>query len=60
MIIGGTIRKNRDERIAKVEWRYDRYYRNERLGLAQQDSIADLDNYVQAVSYSYNKSRKPV
>ena len=45
-----TIRNNRDERISEVEWRYNRYYRNERLGLPQQDLIADLDNYVQALA----------
>jgi hypothetical protein len=45
-----VIRNNRDQRIAEVEWRYNRYHRNERLGLPQQDSIADLDNYVQALA----------
>lgn len=45
-----TIRENRDNRIAEVEWRYNRYYRNERLGRPQEDSIADLDNYVQALA----------
>jgi len=45
-----TIRDNRDKRIAEVEWRYNRYYRNERLGLPQADSIVDLDTYVQALA----------
>ena len=45
-----TIRDNRDKRIADIEWRYNRYYRNERLGLPQEDSIVDLDTYVQALA----------
>jgi len=45
-----NIRNIRDKRIAEVEWRYNRYYRNERLGLPQQDLITDLDNYVRALA----------
>ena len=44
------IRENRDTRIAEVEWRYNRYYRNERLGLPQIDAIADLDAYVKSLT----------
>ncbi len=44
------VRKERDEKIKEVEWRYNRYYRHERLGLAQVDSIQNLDAYVQALA----------
>lgn len=44
------IRKERDEKIKEVEWRYSRYYRHERLGLPQVDSIQNLDAYVQALA----------
>ena len=44
------VRKERDEKIKQVEWRYNRYYRHERLGLAQVDSIQNLDAYVQALA----------
>jgi hypothetical protein len=48
--IWASIRKQRDTRIKDVEWRYNRYYRHERLGLPQVDSIEMLDNYVQALA----------
>ena len=44
------IRKTRDEKIKEIEWRYNRYYRHQRLGLAQVDTIENLDTYVQALA----------
>ena len=48
--VWSAIRKQRDEKIKEVEWRYNRYYRHERLGLPQVDTIVNLDNYVQALA----------
>lgn len=48
--IWSFIRKQRDEKIKEVEWRYNRYYRHERLGLPQIDSIQNLDTYIQALA----------
>ena len=45
-----TVRKQRDEKIKEVEWRYSRFYRHERLGLPQIDSIQNLDTYIQALA----------
>ena len=45
-----TVRKQRDEKIKEVEWRYSRYYRHERLGLPQVDSLQNLDTYIQALA----------
>ncbi len=45
-----NIRKQRDEKIKEVEWRYNRYYRHERLGLPQIDSLQNLDTYIQALA----------
>lgn len=43
-------RESRDARIKAFEWRYARYERNARLGLPQQDDIAKLDEYTQALA----------
>ena len=43
-------RMARDMHIREVSWRYERYARNERLGLEQQDSIEALDAYVKALA----------
>jgi hypothetical protein len=43
-------RSNRDARIKAFEWRYARYDRNARLGLPQQDDLAKMDEYVQALA----------
>ena len=43
-------REARDARIKQIEWRYARYERNARLGLEQQDDMAKLDAYVQALA----------
>ena len=45
-----NVRAARDSKIADVEWRYNRFYRNERLSLPQVDSIALLDAYMQALA----------
>jgi hypothetical protein len=41
------VRQERDQKIKDIEWRYSRYQRHQRLGLAQLDDIALLDQYVQ-------------
>jgi hypothetical protein len=45
-----AIRNVRDSKIAEVEWRYNRFYRNERLSLPQVDSIELLDTYMQELA----------
>ena len=45
-----NVRAARDSKISDVEWRYNRFYRNERLSLPQVDSIALLDAYMQALA----------
>lgn len=45
-----SIRKRRDEMIAATSWRYERWYRLDRLGLDQIDDITKLDTYVQALA----------
>ncbi len=45
--VWNDIRKERDNRIAAVMWRYERYARLERMGLEQVDDITKLDKYVQ-------------
>jgi hypothetical protein len=44
------IRKTRDQKIKEIEWRYNRYYRHQRLGLTQIDSLENLDAYIQALA----------
>lgn len=51
-----TIRKERDQRIKDIEWRYMRYNRHERLGLPQIDSLEKLDAYVQALANITNQN----
>jgi len=45
-----NIRNTRDSKISEIEWRYNRFHRNERLSLPQVDSIAALDEYIQALA----------
>lgn len=45
-----AIRRRRDEMIAAISWRYERWYRLDRLGLDQIDDITKLDTYVQALA----------
>ena len=44
------IRLIRNQKIQEIEWRYSRYYRNQRLNLPQIDTIEDLDTYVQTLA----------
>lgn len=44
------IRTIRDELMSKVDWRYQRYNRELRLGLETTDSIEVLDAYMQALA----------
>lgn len=44
------IRHERDRRIKDFEWRYERYNRENRLGLTPTDSLLALDTYVQALA----------
>ena len=46
----GLIRKRRNDMIESVKWRYERWYRLDRLGLDQIDDITKLDTYVQALA----------
>jgi hypothetical protein len=45
-----SVRQERDNKIQQVVWHYERYARYERLGIAQVDSIQDLDNYIQTLA----------
>jgi hypothetical protein len=44
------VREKRNQLIKDVEWRYDRYFRIERLGGNQIDDINKLDYYVRALA----------
>lgn len=44
------IRKMRDEAMASFDWRYSRYYRQERLGQPTTDKIKDMDDYMDALA----------
>lgn len=51
-----NIRNTRDSKISEIEWRYNRFHRNERLSLLQVDSIAALDEYIQALADITNQT----
>ena len=51
-----NIRNTRDSKISEIEWRYNRFHRNERLSLPQVDSIAALDEYIQALADITNQT----
>lgn len=44
------VRKRRDTLMSAMSWRYDRYARNARLGLPQQDNIQAMDKYMQELA----------
>lgn len=44
------IRAMRDQLMRDFEWRYNRYFRQQRLGLPTTDNIQNLDNYMQALA----------
>jgi hypothetical protein len=44
-----NIRKLRDDTIASMDWRFDRYNSEIRLGLTPTDNIVQLDEYIQAL-----------
>jgi hypothetical protein len=44
------IRRIRDQKIKDVEWRYNRYSRQIRMGVTPSDDIESLDEYVQALA----------
>ena len=44
-----AVREERDALIADVTWRYERYARETRLGMATTDDIGKLDAYIQAL-----------
>lgn len=44
------IRRIRDQKIKDVEWRYNRYARETRLGATPTDNITALDTYIQALA----------
>jgi hypothetical protein len=45
-----SVRAKRDSLIADISWRYDRYHREIRLGLAPHDDLIVLDTYIQALA----------
>jgi hypothetical protein len=45
-----TVRKIRDEKMSSMDWRYNRYHRQIRLGLEPTDSIQRLDAYMQSLA----------
>jgi hypothetical protein len=49
-ILWDQIRAERTRRIEAVEWRYNRYARETRLGATPTDDISALDTYVQALA----------
>jgi hypothetical protein len=49
-LIAKDIRKERDRRIEKEVWKYERNARELRLGLIPTDNIAELDVYIQALA----------
>ena len=44
------VRMLRDEKMNEFAWRYERYYRQQRLGVPTTDSIEALDAYMQALA----------
>jgi hypothetical protein len=44
------IRQQRDQLMQEFEWRYTRYYRQQRLDLPTTDQIESLDSYMQALA----------
>jgi hypothetical protein len=49
-ILWQQIREERTRRIESVEWRYNRYARETRLGITPTDDITALDTYIQALA----------
>jgi hypothetical protein len=49
-VLSKALRRQRDEMIKAVAWRYERYARFERLGLEQVDSLQLLDTYIQQLA----------
>lgn len=44
------VRQVRDQLMRDFEWRYTRYFRQQRLGINTTDSLAALDTYMQALA----------
>lgn len=44
-----SIRASRDQKIAEVSWRVERYHSEIRIGLEPTDDIRALDVYIQAL-----------
>ena len=44
------VRAIRDDLMKSFEWRYSRYYRNERLNIAQLDDLTQMDLYMQQLA----------
>lgn len=49
-ILWEQIRYQRDMKLSELDWRYNRYYRLERLGITQIDDLSKLDVYTQALA----------
>lgn len=48
--IAYNVRAERDRRIEEVAWRYQRWEREQRLGVTPTDDIAELDNHIQLLA----------
>lgn len=44
------VRKERDQKMRDFEWRYNRYFRQTRLGLPTTDTLDSLDRYMQSLA----------
>lgn len=49
-VLWEQIRNIRDEKISQLDWKYNRYWRLNRLGLNQIDDLIKLDTYAQALA----------
>lgn len=49
-IVWQQTRQTRDEKMKEFEWRYTRYFREQRVGRTTTDSLEALDNYMQQLA----------
>ena len=54
------IRQQRDQKMKEFEWRYDRYFREQRLGLPTTDVLETLDSYMQQLADITSTYEHPV
>lgn len=58
--LANTVRKERDARIQKEMWKYERYERETRLGLPLSDNLTALDTYIQNLADLPNQEEFPL